>query len=293
MAPSQFASLTDVGLRRRSNQDAFGELPLAGGGVLLVCCDGMGGHQGGEVASRLAIETILRAVDPAAPAAGLPQAIDIAHDTLRKRAAERPELHGMGTTVVALCFDGERRAWIAHVGDSRCYRLRAGTLEALTHDHSVVAELLRAGQITPDEAATRANNQLTRALGASAAAMPECAEHEVRAGDVFALCSDGLWNMVGEAAIADVLRREPPAAAARRLVELANAAGGVDNVTVQVLAVGAPPHAATGRPATPAEAANDGSVRAIGSTPTRGARWWIAGAVLLASVALGWALSRG
>jgi protein phosphatase len=236
---AEYASLSDVGRRRRVNQDAFGEFPGASGGVLLVCCDGMGGHQSGEVASRLAVETVGREFHGGSPAATLPRAILAAHAGVKARAAQRPDLYGMGTTAVALYFDGGARAWVAHVGDSRCYRIRGGHIEQLTRDHSIVAELLRAGRITPEEARVRPNNELTRALGASSALEPDCTEHEARDGDVFVLCSDGLWNLVDDANIAAAAQREGPKSAVRTLVDLANANGGTDNVTVQILAIGA------------------------------------------------------
>jgi len=239
MSAAEYASLSDVGRRRRVNQDSFGEFPCASGGVLLVCCDGMGGHQGGEVASQLAVETIGGEFDGAAPAHSLPRAILAAHARVKARASERPELHGMGTTAVALYWGGGERAWVAHVGDSRCYRIRGGRIEALTPDHSIVAELLRSGRITPEQAAARPHNELTRAIGASDTLEADCSEHEARDGDLFLLCSDGLWNMVDDGSIADAAQRELPKSAVRTLVELANAAGGADNVTVQILGIGA------------------------------------------------------
>jgi PPM family protein phosphatase len=238
MSAAEFASLSDVGRRRRVNQDSFGEFPCARGGVLLVCCDGMGGHQGGEVASQLAVETIGREFDGEAPAQSLPRAILAAHARVKARASERPELHGMGTTAVALYWGGGERAWVAHVGDSRCYRIRGGRIETLTPDHSIVAELLRSGRITPEQAAARPHNELTRAIGASESLQADCSEHDARDGDLFLLCSDGLWNMVDDPSIAAAAQRELPKSAVRTLVELANAAGGTDNVTVQILGIG-------------------------------------------------------
>ncbi len=238
MSSAEYASLSDVGRRRRVNQDAFGEFPCADGGVLLVCCDGMGGHQGGEVASQLAVETIGREFDAASPEQSLPRAILAAHARVKGRAAERPELYGMGTTAVALHWDGAARAVVAHVGDSRCYRIRGGRIEQLTPDHSIVAELLRTGRITPEQAASRPHNELTRAIGASESLDADCAAHDARDGDLFLLCSDGLWNMVDDARIAAAAQRELPKSAVRTLVDLANAAGGTDNVTVQILGIG-------------------------------------------------------
>jgi protein phosphatase len=239
MSAVEAASLSDVGRRRRANQDSCGEFPGQDGALLLVCCDGMGGHQGGEVASKLAVETIGAEFDAAAPEASLRQAFLSAHARVKARATERAELHGMGTTGVALYYDGNARAVVAHVGDSRCYRVRGGEIEQLTGDHSVVAELLRAGRLTPEQAATHPHNELSRAIGASHQLEVDCAEHDVREGDRFVLCSDGLWNLVEAREIAEAVLREAPAQAVRTLVDRANERGGTDNVTVQILGVGA------------------------------------------------------
>ncbi len=247
MSQVQRASLSDVGRRRRANQDHCGEFPAADGSVLLVCCDGMGGHLGGEVASLVAVETIGREFSAAAagapPDARLRRAFQAAHARVSGRAAQRPELHGMGTTGVALFYDGAARVWVAHVGDSRCYRVRDGRIEQLTHDHSIVAELVRAGRLTPEQAASHPHNELSRAIGASRELEVDCAELDVKPGDRFLLCSDGLWNLVEPREMAEAVLRETPSGAVRRLVDRANERGGTDNVTVQVLGVGdaAPP----------------------------------------------------
>jgi protein phosphatase len=233
------ASLSDVGRKRKNNQDSCGEFQSAAG-RLLVCCDGMGGHQGGEIASRLAVETIGQVFSRggAAPEALLRDAFQAAHARVRSEAQQRPELEGMGTTGVALLFDGQASAWVAHVGDSRAYRVRDGRIEQLTNDHSIVSELLRAGRITPDQAASHPHNELSRALGARAELEVDCAEHAVQDGDRFLLCSDGLWNLVADLEIAEVLLREDPPSAVHTLVARANERGGTDNVTVQVLGFG-------------------------------------------------------
>jgi protein phosphatase len=234
------ASVSDVGRKRRSNQDHCAEFPGGGGDVLLVCCDGMGGHQGGEVASQLAVATIGESFAHAEgdPATRLERAFQEANRRVRERAASDPKLEGMGTTAVALYFDGVATAWIASVGDSRAYRVRGGKVEQLTNDHSVVAELLRLGRITPAEAARQPHNQLARAIGAEEDVEVDTAKHDALDGDRWLLCSDGLWNLVDEREIADRLNRHTPQEAARRLVDRANERGGIDNVTVQVLALG-------------------------------------------------------
>jgi serine/threonine protein phosphatase PrpC len=240
-APVVTVSLSDVGRRRRANQDFCAEFPGASGSTLLVCCDGMGGHQGGEVASQLAAATIGEAFDAAEgdPATRLERAFKEANRRVRERAAADTKLDGMGTTAVALYFDGAATAWIASVGDSRAYRVRRGSVEQLTKDHSVVAELLRLGRISAADAARQPHNQLARAIGAEDDVEVDTAKHDALDGDRWLLCSDGLWNLVDEREIADRLNRESPEDAARKLVESANERGGTDNVTVQVLAIGA------------------------------------------------------
>jgi protein phosphatase len=240
-APVTTASLSDVGRRRKANQDFCAEFPGVSGAMLLVCCDGMGGHQGGEVASQLAVATIGEAFGAADgdPGTRLERAFKEANRRVRERAASDAKLDGMGTTAVALYFDGATTAWVASVGDSRAYRARRGSVEQLTNDHSVVAELLRLGRITAAEAARQPHNQLARAIGAEDDVEVDTAKHDALDGDRWLLCSDGLWNLVDEREIAERLHRESPQDAARMLVESANERGGTDNVTVQVLALGA------------------------------------------------------
>jgi protein phosphatase len=243
MSPrTESASLTDVGRKRRINQDSCGEFPGSDGALLLVCCDGMGGHEGGEIASGIAVETIGevfgRANGP--PDLALRRAFEAAHARVQERATQRTELRGMGTTGVALYFDGRDRAWLAHVGDSRIYRLRSGVIEQLTVDHSVIAELLRSGRITPEQAEQQPHNELTRAIGASPQLEVDTAVHELQEGDRFVLCSDGLWNMVEAQEITRTLLRESPQRAVKQLVDRANECGGTDNITIQLFVFGTP-----------------------------------------------------
>jgi len=231
------AALTDVGRVRSSNQDAWGEFEDADGLRLLVVADGMGGHRGGEAASRIAVETIgsvfRRTGDGAEQR--LRQAFEEANQEVHRRAQEEPSLAGMGTTGVALLLDGGAGAFVAHVGDSRAYRLRAGRLERLTADHSLVAELQRRGLLSEEEAATHPRrNEILRSLGIASDVEVDVAALDVEAGDRFLLCSDGLCGVVPEPEIAQVLAGSEPPEAARRLVELANAHGGPDNVTVAI-----------------------------------------------------------
>ncbi len=235
------ASLSDVGRRRSSNQDFCGEFERRDGSWLLVCCDGMGGHQGGETASRLAVETIAEVVlaeERFEPEMLLEQALQEAHQRIQRQAREEPALRGMGTTVVAMLYAGGAEAWVAHVGDARLYRIRGGRAEQLTQDHSIVAEQLRRGLITSAQASQMPHNELSRALGASAVLEVDVARHEAEDGDRFVLCSDGLWNLVNERELAEAVLQGDPEQAVQALVARANERGGTDNVTVQVLQVG-------------------------------------------------------
>lgn len=235
------ASLSDVGRRRTSNQDFCGEFERRDGSWLLVCCDGMGGHQGGETASRLAVETIAEVVlaeERFEPETLLERALQEAHQRIQRQARDEPALRGMGTTVVAMLYAGGAEAWVAHVGDARLYRIRGGRAEQLTQDHSIVAEQLRRGLITSAQASQMPHNELSRALGASAVLEVDVARHEAEDGDRFVLCSDGLWNLVSERELAEAVLQGDPEQAVHALVARANERGGTDNVTVQVLQVG-------------------------------------------------------
>jgi serine/threonine protein phosphatase PrpC len=242
VGPAQLrtASRTDVGRTRSENQDACGEFQGPSGARLLAVADGMGGHQGGATASRITIETLgevfVRDPDPSGET--LREAFETANARVYQAAQEHPELHGMGTTCVALLFGTDGTAWVAHVGDSRAYLLRDGQLDPLTADHSTVGELVRAGKITPEEAAVHPRrNEILRSIGADTSVEVDVAPVEMRAGDQYLLCSDGLSGLVSDPEMGAVLLREGPEEATRTLVDLANERGGPDNVTVVVTAV--------------------------------------------------------
>jgi protein phosphatase len=237
----EHAVATDVGRVRAENEDAWLVVP---GTRLFAVADGMGGHAAGEVASRLAVETLaeeLRGADAsgsvAAARSELQHAVREAGRRIHEQAARVPDRHGMGTTVTVLRFLAGGRALVAHVGDSRAYRLRDGELRRLTRDHTWVQEQLDRGLLS--EAGARrhpASGVLTRALGTEPRVAPDVAEVDWRVGDFFLLCSDGLSGPVAESDIARALRDSPdPEAAARALVGLANEAGAPDNVTVVVV----------------------------------------------------------
>lgn len=234
------ASLTDVGRQRSNNQDHYGEAVAPGGARLLIVADGMGGHAGGATASRMAVDAVQRAVAGAPEASGevLRDALEHANHEVHQEALRNAQLAGMGTTGVALLFAGEGRGWVAHVGDSRAYRLRDGEIRQITDDHSLVAELQRRGVISEEEAMVHPRrNEVLRSLGVEPEVTVDVVDLEVRPGDQFLLCSDGLSGVVRDEEIADVLRREPPEQAVRTLVDLANERGGPDNVTVQIARV--------------------------------------------------------
>jgi protein phosphatase len=230
MRLGESAGKTDPGRVRRRNEDAFVVDP-----PLFAVADGMGGAQAGEVASRLAAAAFreYREADELAPEERVRAIIKEANRRIYDRARTDSEVSGMGTTVTAaLLTDG--RVVIGHVGDSRAYRIRNGRLEQLTDDHSLVADLMRSGRLTAEEAEGHPQRSvITRALGTDPDVDVDTLVIEVEAGDLFLLCSDGLSTMVSDS---EVLRTVERAAtldeAARDLVRAANTGGGEDNVTV-------------------------------------------------------------
>ena len=245
--------VSDVGMRRDHNEDSFlVDLDLG----LLVVADGMGGHAGGEHASRLAVETIQREVRSAREAKGgaferpstiedspLPdvmrQAVEAASAAIFEAAQEDPELTGMGTTVTAALMDGSH-AFVAHVGDSRCYLLREEKIYQVSEDHSLVNEQIKAGAISPEEARTsRFKNIITRSVGFERSVAVDLMGIELQGGDRFVVCCDGLSNLVEDGEILSIAGGAPLVEAAERLVALANERGGDDNITVIVARVDA------------------------------------------------------
>lgn len=246
----EFASRSDVGQVRSANEDSCDSFVRGDGTRLLVVADGMGGHQGGATASRTAVSTISEIFDQDTSSdlrEMIVRAIRAANTRIFGMAQADPELEGMGTTVVAFMLDARHRATVAHVGDSRAYRYRAGRIEALTTDHSVVAEMHRRGLISADEAAVHPRrNEILRSVGVLSEVEIEVTAVEIAAGDSFVLCSDGLSGVVSDEEIAAIVQSETPASAVDRLVDLANERGGPDNITVQVLSI--PADADTGDP---------------------------------------------
>jgi serine/threonine protein phosphatase PrpC len=225
------AAISDPGRRRRQNEDAFVREP-----PLFAVADGMGGAQAGEIASRLAAAA-LRHPDEDAAAEGRQRVVTLVEEANRRvyeRASEDEAVSGMGTTMTAaLVEDGA--VWIGHVGDSRAYLIREGTLEQLTEDHSLVAELVRSGKLSPEEAEVHPQRSvITRALGTEADVDVDSFSVRAQPHDLFMLCSDGLTSMVGDSAILEIVERnrDDLDRAARTLVAEANRGGGEDNITV-------------------------------------------------------------
>ena len=223
-------ALTDKGCVRPSNQDAvIVAKNLAG------VADGMGGHRGGEVASSAARDLLMGFLDGKTPdETELKTAVESVNQRLFIQQAEDESLSGMGTTLTVL-WAAETQLYIAHVGDSRAYRLREGKLTQITHDHSMVEEMVRQGMLTPEQAACHPmRNVITRAVGTEAGIDVDVIVEERHAGDVWLLCSDGLHGMVSDARMEEVLSENKPEEAADILMEAAKEAGGRDNISVVI-----------------------------------------------------------
>ncbi len=244
------ASRSDIGRVRSANEDSCDAFVREDGTTLLVVADGMGGHRGGATASRTAVETIgelFVAETSGRFAERIGGAIEIANTRIYELAQTDPELEGMGTTLVAFLMDERRRGVVAHVGDSRAYRYRQGNLEALTTDHSVVAEMHRRGLISADEAAIHPRrNEILRSVGVLPEVEVEVSPVDIAPGDRFVLCSDGLTGVVSDDEIAAIVQAESPDTAVDLLIGMANERGGPDNITVQILSV--PADASEGDP---------------------------------------------
>ena len=222
---------THQGLVRSSNQDSL----LVDQGVYGVA-DGMGGHKGGETASRVAVQVVKNALrGKKAEKRSLEVAVEAANRRIFDMARHDSALSGMGTTLTVLWLS-DKCVYIGHVGDSRAYRLRDGELKQMTDDHSVVAELLRSGMLTPEQAATHPmRNVITRAVGTEDGIEIDLMCEERRAGDVWLVCSDGLYGMVGDEKIAEILKSYKPKKAADLLIAAALEGGGRDNISLVIL----------------------------------------------------------
>lgn len=242
--------LTDIGYSRDHNEDA---IAWDEDRNLALLADGMGGHLAGDVASQLCLDTLLEYLQPALdkplslkPNKGVTKqatlmrrAVNHANKAVFEAASANPEYQGMGTTVAALLFY-DKRLVVAHVGDSRVYRLRNGSLEPITRDHSLVREMLDHGVISPEEAVDNPySHVITKAVGVQENVVAEVQEYPVREGDIYLLCSDGLTDMVDDNDIEAILIEADGDmdSAARALVDRANEHGGRDNISVVLTAV--------------------------------------------------------
>lgn len=242
----EHAEMTDVGLRRANNQDSFG-LQMAANetdwlrrGHLFIVADGMGAHAAGELASKIAVDTVTLnyfKMPDAAPPEALRTAVTVANSKIHNTGEDNPDFKGMGTTCSALVIL-PRGAVGAQVGDSRLYRLRGHKFEQLSRDHSLVWEMMAQRGVSESEAFVP-KNIITRSLGPSAEVLVDLeGPFPLEAGDTFLLCSDGLSGQVQDAEIGVILAALPPQEAVRVLIDIANLRGGPDNITVIVTRVG-------------------------------------------------------
>ncbi len=281
----EHACLTDVGVRRSHNQDNYAvqlvsdEESWQQRGHLFLVADGMGAHAVGEKASEQAAATIPHIYQKHAqqgPATALRRSFVEANAAIHACGQQNREFEGMGTTATALLLRPEG-AWVGHVGDSRCYRIRQGFIEQLSYDHSLLWEYARLQHIDPDEVEDIPTNVIHRCLGPEPLVQVDIeGPHPVLPGDVYLLCSDGLSGQVTDPEIGAVASVLPPAEACRFLVDLANLRGGPDNITVVVVRIAgaAPPTASTAE------------MPAVARKPLLGGSlWWVAcfvGAIALA-----------
>jgi len=233
---------TDIGKKRQNNEDSFHVDPVK---RLFIVADGMGGHQAGEVASQIAVESIrnylsaqnFKEIESEKIKEHILRSIFYAHEEIIKKAKEDISLAGMGTTIVlALGFDN--KYYISHVGDSRAYLIRKKNITQLTNDHTVVAELLKAQMITPEEAKShKMRHVLTQALGVDTQIVPSIQEINLEEGDFLLLCTDGLTDMLTDEEILSIINEhgEDVEKTVQSLVDRANEKGGKDNITVVLI----------------------------------------------------------
>ncbi|QDU87821.1 Putative protein phosphatase 2C-type [Pirellulimonas nuda] len=256
----EFAVLSDLGMRRLNNQDSAAASTDGNGGSmpgdLFIVADGMGAHAAGELASKLAVDNVphlYRKSKERSPHAALRHAIHRTNAVIHAKGESSPDFHGMGTTCTCLVVL-DRLALVAHVGDSRVYRLRRDRLEQLTFDHSLVWEMAAAQNVSADKVPSCIpKNVITRSLGPHAMVQVDLeGPHELEPGDVFLLCSDGLTAVIDDELMGALLGAMPPEEAARTLVDVANLRGGPDNISVVIARVAdADPGAKTPPEATP------------------------------------------
>ncbi len=244
----ELAGMSDIGCQRENNEDQYAywepadDEEFARKGRLAMVADGMGGHEGGQEASRIAVETI-REVFAETPG-GDPQSLLVtgfltAHERILRYAEGHPELHGMGTTATAIALVNHE-LFYAHIGDSRLYLVRGANISRVTHDHSYVGRLVENGIISSEEAETHPQRHiLTAALGAGEEISPETPPQPIalEKGDVLVLCTDGLWSLLSEHEIQNVVAGAELPEACHALIKMTKDRGGPDNITLQLLRV--------------------------------------------------------
>ena len=238
------AGITDIGLSRENNQDTFEYGLLDESAQYAIVCDGMGGENGGDVASKMARDAIVSrlkegyssAMDANSIRNLMLTSVSAANAEIYAKSKEAPSLAGMGTTVVAVILTGNT-AYISHVGDSRAYLLRKKELSQITTDHSIVQELIKQGKLSESDADGYPHkNLLTRAVGAYRTVSVDYIEQEIEAGDKFLLCTDGLTNFCTVDTLTRILMDDDIESSCKKLVNAACNAGGLDNITAVIIA---------------------------------------------------------
>jgi protein phosphatase len=244
----EVSSQSDIGCLRKNNEDSFGywepdnDQEFLRKGRLAVVADGMGGYEGGQEASRLAVETLVavyRDSNDKDPQGALIEAIQTAHDQIRRYSDAHPELRGMGTTCTAAAIVQDALYYV-HVGDTRLYLIRDAQIMRVTRDHSYVGRLVEAGMISPEEAETHPQrNILTAALGTNPELVIDSpgTPEPLRPEDVLLICTDGLWGQVRDHEILYAVENNTVEQAGRELIELARERGGPDNITLEILRI--------------------------------------------------------
>jgi protein phosphatase len=238
----EVGNLSDVGRKRKHNEDYQGFFRLGDDEILAIVADGMGGHASGEVASRMAVEIIQEVyskerVDQEVLDA-LKSAFEVANFSILQKSLEQDELNGMGTTATVLIIKGDQ-TFVGHMGDSRVYLFRDSSVTQLTRDHSMVNRLVEQGVLSKEEASRHPQrNVIYKALGVNRDAdLDLIGPMSVQGHDSFLLCSDGLTNLVTDEEMLEMVKKEKPQKACTKLVQLANKRGGDDNITIQILRV--------------------------------------------------------
>ena len=244
----QVAGMSDLGCQRENNEDCYSywepadDAEFARKGRLAIVADGMGGHEGGQEASRIAVETIERVYSEQAdgePQMQLLVGFREAHQQIVRFAMEHPEFRGMGTTATAIVLLGNQ-LFYGHIGDSRLYRVHEKQITRMTRDHSYVGRLFENGVISAAEAETHPQRHiLTAALGTGPEFTPDSAPQPIilESGDTLVLCTDGLWGPLTDREVQEAVIANPPMEACRALIALARERGGPDNITLQVLRI--------------------------------------------------------